>query len=243
MVGNRSPSVDDLPAERIPEPQRFAHEVLAVVAQVRDGELCVLAWQRAREPFAHTWALPGGRLGAAESADASITRHLAAKVDVASLSHLEQLETLAAPHRVPGERVLATAYLGVVASDVHCQLPPDTAWQRADVLPAMAFDHGLLVDSGVSRLRAKLSYTNLGFALAPPEFTISELRHLYEAALDHELDPTNLQRVLVRRGSIEPTGELAPSGRAGGRPATRYRFVTRELTVTDPFAALRPPRG
>ena len=217
--------------------------MLALVAQVRDGELCVLAWQRAYEPAAGAWALPGGLLAIDESADTSIARHLAAKVDVASLSHLEQLETRAEPSRMPGERVLATAYLGVVAAEVPCRLPSDTAWHPVDRLPRMAFDHGPLVASGVSRLRAKLSYTNLGFALAPPAFTIPELRRIYAAALGHDLDPTNLQRILVRRGVIEPTGEQAPPGRTGGRPASRFRFRSRELVVTDPFAVLRPRRG
>ena len=91
------------------------------------------------------------------------------------------------------------------------------------------------------RLRAKLSYTNVGFALAPPTFTISELRVLYRAALGHDVSATNLQRVLLRRRLLEPTGELREPGRAGGRPATVFRFRTRNLEVTDPFAVLRPP--
>jgi 8-oxo-dGTP diphosphatase len=108
-------------------------------------------------------------------------------------------------------------------------------------LPSTAFDHGALVTSGWERLRAKLSYTNLGFALAPPTFTISELRSVYAAALGYDVAPTNLQRVLERRAVIEPTGETAPPGRGGGRPAAVYRFSERRLVVTDPFAALRPP--
>ena len=54
--------------------------------------------------------------------------------------------------------------------------------------------------AGRERLRAKLSYTNVGFALAPPEFTISELRDLYAAALGHEVSATNLQRVFYDAG-------------------------------------------
>ena len=75
--------------------------------------------------------------------------------------------------------------------------------------------------AGRERLRAKLSYTNLGFALAPETFTISELRDLYAAALGHEVSATNLQRVLVRRGVLAPTGERRPPGRAGSPPSYR----------------------
>ena len=105
----------------------------------------------------------------------------------------------------------------------------------------MAFDHGEIVLAGRERLRAKLSYTNLGFALAPETFTIPELRELYAASLGHEVSATNLQRVLVRRELLEETGERRPSGPHGGRPASVFRFRTRELAVTDQFAVLKPP--
>jgi hypothetical protein len=105
-------------------------------------------------------------------------------------------------------------------------------------VPRTAFDHHYFIDAAVGRLRAKLSYTNIGFALAPPEFTIAESRDLFSAALGYEFSATNLTRVLTRRHVIGPTERTAPPG----RPATAYKFVARELTVTDPFAVLRPPR-
>jgi ADP-ribose pyrophosphatase YjhB (NUDIX family) len=218
-----------------------AHVTLAVVFQVRDARLHVLLWQRALEPFAGLWALPGGYLDADETLEQSIRRHLAAKVDVRELAHLEQLETLSDPARSPEERQLATAYLGLVPTDLDPAVPGDTAWHPVDALPPLAFDHGAIVLAGRARLRAKLSYTNVGFALAPGEFTISELRDLYTAALGHEVSATNLQRVLLRRGLLEPTGSRRPPGRAGGRPAALYRFSRHLLEITDQFAVLRPP--
>jgi len=77
--------------------------------------------------------------------------------------------------------------------------------------------------------------------LAPDEFSMSTLREIYCAALGYQVDATNLQRVLGRRGVLTPTGNTAPSGRAGGRPAALYRFTDSTLRVTDEFAALRPP--
>lgn len=218
-----------------------AHVTLAVVLQVRDGSLQALLWQRAREPFAGRWALPGGYLSPGETLEESIRRHLADKVDVRELSHLEQLETLSDPERAPHEWQLATGYLGLVPSDVDPELPTDTAWHSVDDLPALAFDHDSIVLAGRERLRAKLSYTNLGFALAPDEFTISELRELYAAALGHDVSPTNLQRVLLRREVLEPTGRRRASGPTGGRPGSLFRFRTDELEITDQFAVLRPP--
>jgi ADP-ribose pyrophosphatase YjhB (NUDIX family) len=221
---------------------RAAHEALGVVLQVREGHLQALLWRRAREPFLGAWALPGGRLSGSETLEGSIRRHLAAKVDVRELSHLEQLETLSDPGRFPGERLVGTAYLGLVPAGIDPRVPEDTRWHEVEELPELAFDHLAIVLAGRERLRAKLSYTNIGFALAPATFTIAELRDLYRAALGHDVSATNLQRVLLRRRLLEPTGDVRPPGRAGGRPAAVFRFRTRDLEVTDQFAVLRPPR-
>src|SRR3954471_4885277 len=217
------------------------HVALAAVLQVRDGRLSVLLWQRAREPFSGAHALPGGYLDANETLEQSIRRHLAAKVDVQELSHLEQLVTLSDPKRMPSEWQLATAYLGLVPSDLDPSVPDDTSWFAVDDLPALAFDTAAVVLAARDRLRAKLSYTNLGFALAPDEFTISELRALYRAALGHAVSATNLQRVLLRRGLLEVTGARREPGPSGGRPAALFRFRSRTLAITDQFAVLRPP--
>ena len=208
---------------------------------MRDGRLQALLWQRAREPFLDAWSLPGGYLEPGETLEQSIRRHLAVKVDVRELAHLEQLETLSDPGRNPLEWELATAYLGLVPADVDPAVPEDTAWHPVSQLPELAFDHRAITLAGRDRLRAKLSYTNAGFALAPPVFTLSQLRQVYVAALGHEVSATNLQRVLVRRGVLEPTGERREPGRTGGRPAALFRFVSPQLEVTDQFAVLRPP--
>jgi ADP-ribose pyrophosphatase YjhB (NUDIX family) len=198
-------------------------------------------WQRAREPFKGRWALPGGFLEPSETLEASIRRHLAAKVDVRELAHLEQLETLSDPARNPRGWELATAYLGLVPSNLDPETPADTTWHPVSRLPPAAFDHGEIVRDGLGRLRAKLSYTNIGFALAPEVFTLSELRAVYVAALGHDVSATNLQRVLLRRGVLEQTGAKREPGRTGGRPAELFRFRSPRLEVTDPFAVLKPP--
>ena len=168
-------------------------------------------------------------------------RHLAEKVDVQEVAHLEQLETRSDPSRNPTRRELATAYLGLVPSGLDPKVPADTRWHAVDEPPALAYDHEEILLSARERLRAKLSYTNLGFALAPPSFTLAELRDLYAAALGHPVSATNLQRVLLRRQLLEDTGEQRHYGSGGGRPATIYRFRSPRLEVTDPFAVLRPP--
>jgi len=160
-----------------------------------------------------------------ESLEAALARAL----DVGALAHLEQLVTLFLP-----DGTLATAYLGLArAGD---ELPGD--WRSV----SDAGQHAELVAAAQARLRAKLSYTNIGFALAPETFTISELREVYVAALGHDVSSTNLQRVLLRRGVLEPAEGRREPGRTGGRPAALFRFASARLEVTHEFAALRPPR-
>jgi 8-oxo-dGTP diphosphatase len=181
--------------------------------RVRDGRLETLVRRVGRRP--------GERLEDA----------LARAVDVAGLAHVEQLET-----RVLRDGTLATAYLGLArpsADDAE-------GWRPLD--GPSPDEERELVAAAQARLRAKLSYTNLGFALAPEVFTISELREAYVAALGHDVSSTNLQRVLLRRGALERVDGRRAPGRSGGRPAARLRFAAQRLEVTDEFAALRPPR-
>jgi 8-oxo-dGTP diphosphatase len=182
--------------------------------RARDGTLEVLL-DRDR--------LPEAALARGESLEAALGR----AVDVAALAHVEQLET-----RVLDNGSVATAYLGLVRSES----PLAGEWRPVAGI-ALPF-----VGAAQSRLRAKLSYTNLGFALAPETFTISELREVYVAALGHDVSATNLQRVLIRRGVLERVDGRRAPGRTGGRPAALFRFASDRLEVTDEFAALRPPR-
>jgi 8-oxo-dGTP diphosphatase len=228
-------------AESTIQNQVPAHAALATVFQVRADRLQVLLWERAREPSRGAWSLPGGTLGSDETLEASILRHLAAKVDVREVAHLEQLGTWSDPRRHPRQWELATAYLGLVPLGIDPRVPEDTKWHPVDSLPPTAFDHGAIVLAGRERLRGKLSYSNVGFALAPATFTLTELRDIYAAALGYDVSATNLKRVLLRRGAIEPTGERRTHGPSGGRPAEVFRFRTSKLEVTDPFAVLRPP--
>jgi len=151
---------------------------------------------------------------------------LALAVDVGALAHHEQLETRALP-----DGTLETAYLGLVPTDRDLA----GTWTLVE-------EGDELVAAAAARLRAKLSYTNIGFALAPATFTISELRELYVAALGRDVAATNLQRVLVRRGVLERVAGVRAPGRSGGRPAALFRFASAKLEVTDQFAVLGPRR-
>jgi ADP-ribose pyrophosphatase YjhB (NUDIX family) len=197
-----------------------SHAVVGAVLRARDSRLEVLL---------DGGGLPAAPLGAREP----LERALGRVVDIQALAHLEQLETRLLP-----DGTLATVYLGLVPSDVSL----DGNWAPASSVQGLDADDASILAAAMGRLRAKLSYTNVGFALAPATFTISELRQVYVAALGHDVSATNLQRVLLRRGVLERVEGMRPSGRAGGRPAALFRFASQRLEVTDEFAALRPPR-
>ena len=190
-------------------PDLPTHVTLAVVLQVRQAAIrsaCSSGSAR-RPPFEGAWSLPGGYLEPGHALERSIRTQLARKVDVAELSWLEQLETVGDPGRHPGEWQLATAYLGLVPRGLDPALPPDTPGIPSTSFPSeLAFDHGPIVLAGRERLRAKLSYTNIGFALAPATFTMSELSAIYTAALGYAGRPH------------EP-----PPGAGAPRPARRDR--------------------
>ena len=210
--------------------------MLAVVLQVRDRVLQALLWQRAREPFTGAWALPGGTLAADETLDGSIRRHLAAKVDVREVAHLEQLGTGASP---PGTRPAASSPPPFSASSRRRRSGAARGhrWHAVDALPTLASTTARSCSPAASACAAS-SRTRTSASRSRRQFTLSELRDLYAAALGHDVSATNLQRVLLRRAC---SSRPAP-GATGTRRRTAgevYRFRTRQLEITDPFAALR----
>ena len=140
------------------------------------------------------------------------------------LSHLEQLETRSEPDRHPRAGSSRPRISASCRATSIRTCPTTRAGTRSTSCRASRSTTAPIVLAGRERLRAKLSYTNVGFALAPAEFTISELRDLYLAALGHDVSATNLQRVLLRRRLLVPTGSRRKPGPSGGRPAALFGF-------------------
>lgn len=201
-----------------------------VVLTVRDDQLQALTVRRGEEPFLGWWALPGGFLEPDEDLPVAAARELREETGLSSdRFHLEQLGSYGDPHRDPRMRTVTVAYIALAAD-----LPTPTAgtdaaearWQPVSEIlgddAALAFDHAKILRDGVERARAKLEYTPLAAAFCPPEFTVSELRHVYEVVWGTALDPRNFHRKVTRtEGFLEPTEETTT--RDGGRPARLYR--------------------
>jgi ADP-ribose pyrophosphatase YjhB (NUDIX family) len=208
----------------------FAVAVDLVVLTVRDGALCVLLRARAAPPFAGERALPGGFVQGREDLLDAAFRELAEIGLAIDGHHLEQLASYAAPDRDPRGRVLTVGHLALVP-DLP-EPPGECSWMPVGQAGALAFDHAQVLADGVERARAKLEYTTLAAAFCPAEFTISQLRRVYEAVWGTSPDARNFSRkVTSTPGFLLPTGEKVSSGR--GRPG--------QLFSRGPATALHPP--
>ncbi|HBW20684.1 MAG TPA: NUDIX hydrolase, partial [Actinobacteria bacterium] len=189
-----------------------------VILTVRGGELAALLWRRDSEPHTGRWALPGGFIRLDEDLPAAAARVLAERAGLPGAPvHLEQLQTYGYPDRDPRQRAVSVAYLGL-AADLPAPAQPQMSWQPVSVLTEMAFDHARILQDGVERARSKLEYTPLAAAFCRDEFTVAELRRVYEIVWGTPLDPRNFHRkVTGARRFLVLTGSAIASG--GGRPA------------------------
>ncbi|WP_353941688.1 NUDIX domain-containing protein [Streptomyces sp. HUAS MG91] len=218
---------------------KYAYEPFAVtvdlaVFTLRSGRLHILLVERGQEPYAGQWALPGGFLEPDEAAEEAARRELAEETGLADVAglHLEQLRTYSEPGRDPRMRVVSVAFAALVPDAPQAQGGGDAA--RAAWLPyeegaggaygPLAFDHDRILADAHERIGGKLEYTCLATAFCPPEFTLGELRQVYEVVWGTELDPANFRRkVLATPGFVEqiPGASRLTGGR--GKPAALYR--------------------
>jgi len=215
---------------------RVAVTVDLVLLTIQDDELRALVVKRGEDPHKGRWALPGGFVrpdeNLLEAARRELTEETGLDVDAV---HLEQLASFGDPHRDPRMRIITVAYLALVPR-LPGPVPGGDAsaakWQAVSALLGkrqhLAFDHHDILAAGVERARAKLEYSPLAAAFCPAEFTVAELRRVYEIVWGVSIDPRNFHRkVTGTAGFLAPTGRT--TSRDGGRPAQIYRQGTADL--------------
>lgn len=216
----------------------FAVTCDLVILTVRPPQVQVLLVERADDPFAGSWALPGGFVQPDESLLDAARRKLVGETGLAlDATHLEQLATFGAPERDPRMRVVSVAWLAMVAHPAEPSPGPDAtdaAWVDVEHRRAgrLAFDHGEILAAGLERAKNRIEYTTLAASFCGETFTMGELRAVYETLWGRSLDAANFNRkVLASEGFVEATGEVVPQ--AKGRPARTYR--------RGPAESLSPP--
>jgi 8-oxo-dGTP diphosphatase len=211
-----------------------------------DGErrLWLPLVRRIREPFDGMWALPGGPLGAGEGLAQSATSTLERTTGLAP-RYLEQLYAFGDPGR-SGEsagadagRVVSVVYWALVGEDEAraARVGQNVRWFPADELPPLAFDHALIVEYALWRLRNKVEYSRIASAFLGETFTLAQLREVYESVLGRALDPANFRRQIEASGVLVDTGEVLTGVRH--RPPRLYRYnATVDLADQGPLGRL-----
>lgn len=179
--------------------------------------------RRIREPFGGRWALPGGPLRVGEDLAFAAARTLN---DTTGLTprYLEQLYAFGDLGRSPDDRVVSIVYWALVRSEeaARASVGENVRWFAADNIPALAFDHALIVEYALWRLRTKMEYSRIAHAFLGETFTLAQLREVHEAVLGKALDPANFRRTIEADAALVATGERLTGTKH--RPPRLYRY-------------------
>jgi 8-oxo-dGTP diphosphatase len=214
-------------------PQQINVAVDAVVFGYRQQRLYLLLIRRKFEPTG--WALPGGFVLNNEGLEEALARELHEETGIET-QYLEQLYTFGQPDRDPRFRVVSVAYYGLVRPDAF-QLVADSEaetvqWFDVANLPDLVFDHAQIVQIALRRLRNKLRYEPVGFALLNPTFLFSDLEKLYTSLLNRPLDRRNFRKKFLSLNILTELSDKVSDGK--GRPASLYQFDSeRYATLTE----------
>ena len=218
------------------DPNEFDRPSLAVditLLTLRERQLEVLVIKRTEHPAKGLWSLPGGFVGIGEELTAAAHRILNAK---AHLKHpyLEQLFTFGQPNRDPRMRIISVAHYALVPANqlqaleddnlrlAQLRFENDTLEVRLEDAPInLAFDHLEMIQMTLQRLRGKLDYSPVGYALLPKKFTLRELQDVHETILGRSLNKDAFRRRMLETGELEATGERETG--TGFRPAEFYK--------------------
>jgi ADP-ribose pyrophosphatase YjhB (NUDIX family) len=201
--------------------------------------------RRIRDPYQGRWALPGGPLRVGEDLAYAAARTLSDTTGLVP-RYLEQLYTFGDAVRSPGqdhgERVVSIVYWALVGSAEAeaAASGENVAWFSADDLPELAFDHRLIVEYALWRLRTKMEYSRIAHAFLGDRFTLAQLREVHEAVLGRPLDPANFRRTIEASGAVVPTGDYLTGTRH--RPPRLYRYNDSiDLADAGPLPRQQPP--
>jgi ADP-ribose pyrophosphatase YjhB (NUDIX family) len=162
-----------------------------------DGaQLKLLVYQRDFMPEQGSWSLMGGFLKKGENLDQAANRVLA-RISGLKDVYLEQLSAFSEVNRDPAARVISIGYYALInIADYDKKLLDQYSarWFALDQLPPLIFDHTEILEKALRRLKRKAKTQPIGFELLPTQFTIIQLRNLYEAIYQRSVDPANFRR-------------------------------------------------
>ncbi len=188
-----------------------------------DGlRLNVLLIERGADPFKGHWAFPGGFLNIDESAQQGAKRELFEETGLRD-AYIHQFHTFSAVNRDPRERVISIAYYALVSiSEVKGGDDAAKAqWFPLDSVPPLAFDHDMMLRMAIKELRRQIHFEPIGLELLPEKFTMTQLRHLYEAILDRKCNHRHFSTEMLKMGLLTQLNETKA---ANNKTTSLYRF-------------------
>jgi len=200
-----------------------------VIFGYTEGQLSILLLQRKEAPFAESWTLPGGFLNLDETCAQAANRVLSSKTGIGGVFQ-EQLFTFDDPDRDPRGRVLSVAYYALVNAEHYAiaagQAASDIAWWPWEQLPELGFDHAVIIEKAIDRLRSKVMWQPIGFELLRQPFSMPELQTLYECILKTTFDRRNFHKRIMGLGILKHVGVRRTNERR--RPADLFIFDENE---------------
>ena len=212
-----------------------------VLLTIHEHQLCVMMLERAAEPFAGQLVLPGGFVRENETLEATarwVLRKKAKLGDVAA----EQLFTFSEPGRDPRGWVVSAAHYALVPAErlrpalnsrdelrlvAITGLAGDAAvLEHAGEAVQPGFDHAEIIAAAVERLRGKLDWSMLAFALLGERFTLFELQRVHEMILGRSLNKPHFRKKMLTQPLPDGRRLIATGDFARGRhrPAELYQL-------------------
>lgn len=204
--------------------EKFHVAVDCVIFGFDNEKIKLLLYKRDFEPEKGRWSLMGGFLRSGENMDEAAYRILARITGLRNV-YLEQLSTFSDVNRDHQARVVSTAYFSLIKIEdynIETLKKYNVEWFDIDKIPELIFDHTQMVQKALRRLRSKAISQPIGFELLPEQFTLTQLRNLYEAIYQQQLDPSNFRRKFI---SVDFLNRLPIKNMSGSRKgAFLYSF-------------------
>ncbi|MGD9328235.1 MAG: NUDIX domain-containing protein [Cyclobacteriaceae bacterium] len=209
--------------------KRYAHAdrllvaVDCIIFGFDKNQLNLLLTKRALEPEKGKWSLIGGFVGKDESLDDAATRILHKLTGLKNI-YMEEVKAFSEVKRDPVERTLSVAYYALIKMKPNMKLSAEygAKWETTDDIPQLIFDHLQMVEAAKKKLKTMAKHQPIGFELLPKKFTIPQLRILYEAIYEKELDKRNFSRKILSMNLLEKLDEKDKKSSKKG--AYLYRF-------------------
>lgn len=206
------------------EHKKFYVAVDCIIFGFDQDGLKLLLIKRKFEPMKGKWSLMGGFLQENESLDEAAARVLFHLTGLKGV-YLEQLYTYGEKDRDPGERVISVAYYALIRTDDYKSdlgKQHGARWFLFERKPSLIFDHDVMVDKALRRLRRKTKSQPIGFELLPEKFTIPMLQRLYESIHGKKFDKRNFRKKIFQLNILKKLDEKEKSSSRKG--AWLYKF-------------------